>query len=316
MNSGSSPDPPLVTIGVSCYNAETSIGRAITSAAGQNWPNVEIIVVDDGSSDRSWDIIENAAKGDIRIRAIQHRENRGYAGVLNTIIGASNGEYIAIFDDDDESKRDRISKQWSRLTDYVRTHDTGMVFCYSNREVVGPDNVRTTTAYAIGRKPSEPSGDSVADFLLWHNESAENVWGQFGSCTLFASKHTLTALGPLDESFRRSAEWDLAIRHAFAGGHFIAVDEALITQYKTITGDKSGRIPLTYALKLRTKYKSYLKQKKVYLASIAIAHARFHYHCGRRFLSRFYMVLACLGSPSRVLRSELEKRKRRARRAV
>jgi glycosyltransferase involved in cell wall biosynthesis len=316
MNSGSPPDLPLVSIGVSCYNAEDSIGRAVASAVGQDWPNFEIVVVDDGSSDRSWEIIEDAAKQDTRIQIIRHPENRGYAGALNTIIENSSGEYIAIFDDDDDSEPDRISKQWRRLISYVTTHNTDMVFCYSNRDVVEIDHDRNTTVYAIGRKPVEPSGEAVADFLLWHHQRAENVWGQFGSCTLFVSKQTLTAAGPLDESFRRCAEWDLAIRHAFTGGHFIAVDESLITQHKTITGDKSGRIPLIYALKLRKKYKSYLKKKKVYLASIAIAHARFHYSNRRQFLSRFYLALACLSSPKTVLPSELANRKRSRRSAA
>jgi glycosyltransferase involved in cell wall biosynthesis len=302
---------PLVTIGITCFNAENTIGQAIECAAAQDWPRLEIIVVDDGSSDRSLEIVREMAETDRRIRAIQHDQNRGYAGALNTVINEAAGEYIAIFDDDDFSVPDRISKQEKRLIEYVREHNTNLVFCYSNRDVVEQDGSFSAPTMAIGRKPVEPSGDAVADFLLWHREDPDHVWGQFGSCTLFASKRTLIEVGPLDEEFRRSAEWDLAIRLALMGGHFVAVDEPLITQFKTSTVDKSGMIPLVYSLKLREKYKDYLKSKEVYLASIAIAHARFQYFRGRSALSRIYVALACICSPRSVLPNELAKRRRR-----
>ncbi len=312
MSENSPYHEPSITIGITCHNAEDTIGRAIESALNQYWSHLEIIVVDDGSTDRSWEIIEKFAERDPRVVHMRHEANRGYAGALNTIVDASTGEYIAIFDDDDVSEPDRVSKQWKRLTDYAAAHGTDLVFCYSNRSVVQHDGDRTTLLHAIGRKPAEPCGKIVADFLLWHYEDSVHTWGQFGSCTLLASKRTLQKVGPLDEDFRRSAEWDLAIRLAFMGGHFIAVDEPLITQYKTKSADKGGTVPLTYGLKLRKKYKSYLKMKRVYLASIAIAYARFYYAMNKSTLSRFYLFLACLCSPSVVLSNEWDKRKRRS----
>jgi len=304
---------PLVTIGITCYNAEDTIGRAIESARAQDWPHLEIIVVDDGSTDRSQEIIAGFEEKDSRITFVRHDVNRSYSAALNTIIDVAKGEYVAVFDDDDVSVPDRISKQWSKLTGYAKARDTELIFCYSNRNVVDYNSDRSTPVYAIGRVPLEPSGEAVADFLLWHYEDPEYVWGQFGSCTLFASKRSFAEVGPFDEAFQRSAEWDLAIRLAFLGGHFIAVDEPLITQYKTSTADKSGTIPLTYALKLREKYKAYLKNKKVYLASVAIAHARFYYANRKPTLSRIYLALACICSPLAVLPSELAKWKRRSR---
>lgn len=302
---------PLITIGVTCYNAEDTIARAIEGARAQNWPNLEIIVVDDGSTDRSSEIIAECGAREPRIKCIRHEGNRGYASALNTIIESSNGEYIAVFDDDDESVPDRVPKQWARLTKYADAQDTNRIFCYCNRAVIEPGGERSAPVYAIGRQPVEPSGEAVADFILWHYEDPACSWGQFGSCTLFANKKTLVDVGPLDESFRRSAEWDLAIRLAFMGGHFIAVNEPLITQYKTKSADKGGTLPLAYALKLREKYKEYLKKKRVYSASVAIAHARFYYATGRSLLTRLYMALAYICAPSTVLPNELAKRKRR-----
>jgi len=316
MAGSSHRDIPLITIGITCFNAQDTIGRAIDGARAQDWPRLEIIMVDDGSKDRSREIMRAFADEDSRIRLISHDTNRGYAGALNTIIDAAQGEYLAVFDDDDESVIDRVSKQWSRLKDYEKTTGQDLIFCYSNRNVVESKDGSAATMYAIGRKAVEPSGDAIADFLLWHHEDPRFEWGQFGSCTLFASRETLSRVGPLDEAFMRCAEWDLAIRLAFLGGHFIAVDEPLITQYKTRTEDKSGAIPLKYALQLREKYKSYLKKKRVYMASVAIAHARFYYATRKYLLSRIYMALACVCSPSAVLPNELAKRRRRMRTAV
>jgi glycosyltransferase involved in cell wall biosynthesis len=85
--------------------------------------------------------------------------NLGYASALNMIIKASRGDFLAIFDDDDESRQDRLTKQWRRITDYERLHGAELVLCYANREVVPvgqttPDEV----AMAIGREPPEPRG--------------------------------------------------------------------------------------------------------------------------------------------------------------
>ena len=241
IDSSPSQDSPLVTIGITCFNAEDTIARAIRGAQVQDWENLEIVVADDGSSDDSVSLVEELAKGDPRIRVLCHEINKGYAGALNTMIDAAEGRFVTIFDDDDVSRPDRVPKQWRRLAQYESAVGAENVFCYSNRDVV-KEGVEGTAAHvrAIGRTPAEPRGASVADFLLWHFEDPAFTWGQFGSCTLFVRKRTLTDIGGFDQDFRRGAEWDIAIRSALAGAHFIAVDESLITQKKTQTADKSG----------------------------------------------------------------------------
>jgi glycosyltransferase involved in cell wall biosynthesis len=305
-------ESPLITVGITCYNAERTVGRAIESAQRQDWPKLEIVIVDDGSSDDSVTIINRYAAHDGRIRLLRHDGNKGYAAALNTVLQNAKGEFVAVFDDDDVSVPQRISKQWRRLTVYEDKSDAKCVFCYANRDVVGagPEN-GAGFVNAIGRSAVEPSGAAVADFILWHREEPACTWGQFGSCTLFARKEALVGTGGFDERFRRSSEWDLAVRAALSGAHFIAVDEALITQYITPTEDKGGDVPLEYALKLRRKHREYLKRHRVYLASHVIARARFHYAKNRRWASRTYLAVACMLSPFKVLPSELGKWRRR-----
>ncbi len=309
MNTGNPifTNPPLVTIGVTCFNAADTIGRAIDSALGQDWPRTEIIVIDDASTDDSAAVIKGIAGGKTNIRFIQHESNRGYAGALNTIMIEATGDYVAFFDDDDESLPYRVSRQITRLVDYCEANRTDRALCYANRKVVLQESgiEHTGLVNAIGRKPPEPRGSAVADFLLWHRQKPGFVWGQFGSCTLLAGKKTIEEAGLFDESFRRGAEWDFAIRMALSGGHFISVDKQLVTQFITRSADKAGFRPLQSTLQLREKHKEYLKSQRVYRASIAMARARFYYAKRNKFLSRFYLALACIFSPFKVLPSEI-----------
>jgi glycosyltransferase involved in cell wall biosynthesis len=237
---------------------------------------------------------------------IRHEVNEGYPVALNTIINSSRGEFIAIFDDDDESRPDRLTKQWHRITSYERNSGAELVLCYANRNVVRvgdtkPDHV----ALAMGRQAPEPSGSIVANYLFGHSADSHHVWGMLGSCTMMARRRTFIALGDFDMSFRRFAELDLAVRAALRGAHFIAVNEPLVIQYKTAGADKSGKLPLEYAIRLRRKHRDYLKNEAAYLASLAMAHAWFHGNAGHRWRQYIFLALAYCLLPSSILAAKL-----------
>lgn len=298
---GSGLQSQLITIGVTCYNASDTIRRAVESALCQSWQNKEIVVVDDCSTDASWDVLQELSLNYPEIRIFRHSVNRGFPGALNTIISVAQGEFIALFDDDDQCHHDRIIKQFERLTTYESRQGAAIVLCYTNRNVIlaGGDRV-DHVARAIGREPPEPTGPMVADYLFGHLVDSTHCWGMLGSCTLMVRRSVLNNLNGFDEDFRRCAEWDLAIRAALEGAHFIAVNEPLITQYQTKTSDKAGKKPLTYALKLRYKHAHYLRQHGVYWGAIAIAHSRFAEALGRHWKSQFYRALALAVFPWRV----------------
>ena len=98
---------PKVTIGITSYNAEKTIIRAINSALNQTWSNKEIIIVDDGSIDSSKTLIKKAIKGK-QINFLNHSENKGASFSRNQIIKNSNSELICFMDDDDYSDPQRI----------------------------------------------------------------------------------------------------------------------------------------------------------------------------------------------------------------
>jgi glycosyltransferase involved in cell wall biosynthesis len=289
---------PAVTVGITCFNAEDTIARAVESALAQEWENLEVIVVDDCSKDGSWAVLCELAASQPQLKTIRHEANKGYPSALNTILEHASGKFVAIFDDDDDHVPDRISAQVERIVEYEQTHGAKLVFCYSNRSVVRREqSAASHIARAIGRSAPEPNGLAVADFILGIDAAPGMVWGRFGSCTLMARREVFAAVGPFDPKFRRCAEWDMAIRAAHLGAHFIAVDRPLITQYKTQGADKAGTTPLKYALLLRDKHKAYLDGKGLYHASRLIAHANFHGNKGRHWRSRAFRLLAFAIAP-------------------
>jgi glycosyltransferase involved in cell wall biosynthesis len=287
------PQFPLITIGITCFNAADTIARAVDSALKQDWPNKEIIVMDDASTDGSEAVYREMAKQHPQLRIVRGEVNQGVAAARNRLLAEAQGEFVAFFDDDDESRHDRLTTQWQRITDYESLHGAELVLCYSNRNVVTADETkRHYSVMAIGREAPEPSGPIVAKYVLGCLADSRHVWGKLGSCTLMARRHTLIAVGGFDASFRRCEEWDLAVRAALRGAHFIAVNEPLITQFNTSSDDKAGKIPLENGLKLRRKHRDYLTNENRYLASVVMTYAWFHANNRHHWRSRLFQGLA------------------------
>jgi glycosyltransferase involved in cell wall biosynthesis len=269
---------PVITVGITCYEAEDTILRAVKSALAQTWARREVIVVDDASTDRSAAIIEEIGRTHAEIDLIRQGENRGVAEARNTVLAHARGAFVAFFDDDDESAPDRLEQQHRRIVEYEQQHPGAPVLCYSNRLVVLPGEQEPTFERpGIGRVPPEPSGSIAADYVLGVlGDDSKHSWGMLGSGTLMARTEALLALGGFDGRFRRRAELDLAVRAAFAGAHFISVDAPLVTQHLTPTPDTAGDAQLRYRLLLVEKHRDYLKQKRCYAGAWCHMHARFH----------------------------------------
>jgi glycosyltransferase involved in cell wall biosynthesis len=303
--------PPLFTIAITCYNAEETIQRAVESALAQTWMAREIVIVDDGSTDRSATQLEELERAHDEIRLIPHGSNRGVAEARNTLLAHASGTFIAFFDDDDESVPDRLEQQYRRLSDYESGHPGATVLCYSNRAVVRAGERRPASQpVGIGRLPPAPSGPIVADYVLGlFRDDGRHSWGMLGSGTLMARREAFRALGGFDERFRRCAELDLGVRAALNGAHFISVDAPLVTQYLTPAADKAGNAELQYRLLLVKKHRGYLKEKRCYAGAWCNMHAWFYYS-GRRWSWRLWYLaaLACFPWPvswGRIKRSSL-----------
>jgi len=106
---------PLVSVFMKSFNHESFISEAIESVLNQDFEDLELIVVDDASTDKSRALIEDHANRDARIRMIFHEENSGITTVVNDGINAAEGKFIAQIDSDDVWVSDKIRKQLAVL---------------------------------------------------------------------------------------------------------------------------------------------------------------------------------------------------------
>lgn len=298
---------PLTTVAITCYNAEKTIVRAVESALAQSWPEREILVVDDGSTDGSVKALRELEQTHREVRVIRHASNRGVPEARNTLLAHARGTFIAFFDDDDASVPVRLEQQYRRIVEYESTHPGVTVLCYANRDVVEAGDLRPTSQrLGIGRLASAPSGSIVADYVLGVvKDDGRHCWGMLGSCTLMARTQALRDVGGFDRRFRRCAELDLAVRAAFEGWHFISVDAALVTQYLTATADKADGADLRYRLLLVNKHRRYLKEKRCYVGSWCYMHAWFY--CWRHWRWRLWYLAALACFPWRVSWARIER---------
>lgn len=101
---------PLISVVLPVYNGEQYLAEAIDSVLAQSYANFELIMIDDGSSDRSQHILREYERRDPRVRVIV-RENRGLATTLNDSIKVARGQWIARMDQDDIALQHRFRRQ-------------------------------------------------------------------------------------------------------------------------------------------------------------------------------------------------------------
>lgn len=149
----------LVSVIVPVYNNEKWIGRCLESIMFQSYKNIEIIVVDDGSTDESGKIVEDYSRNDNRIRIIL-QANHGVGYSRNVGMSVSEGEYIVFIDSDDFISRDYIERMMERMKD-----DIDLVICGYNEVRLDDNIVRITNTHVLNHTVcSELSGNIYRDF--------------------------------------------------------------------------------------------------------------------------------------------------------
>ena len=120
----------LISIIIPVYNVEMYLERCIESVVNQTYRNLQIILVDDGSTDTSGILCDNYADGDKRIRVI-HKDNGGLSDARNAGIDVATGKYIMFVDSDDWIRKDCVeilakaiqySKKKISVCEYLRTN--------------------------------------------------------------------------------------------------------------------------------------------------------------------------------------------------
>ena len=108
---------PLVSVLVPAYNAERHIAGTVTSALDQTYPDVEVIVVDDGSTDRTLEVLRPLEDRGVRVIA---QQNAGACAARNRALGEARGDYLQYLDADDLLSPDKIERQVGLLAESPR----------------------------------------------------------------------------------------------------------------------------------------------------------------------------------------------------
>ncbi|MGB8841025.1 MAG: glycosyltransferase family A protein [Aliidongia sp.] len=198
---------PLVSIVIPTYNRVATIARALDSVIGQSHRPLEIIVVDDGSTDETLAAIDHEACP-VPLTVISLGHNEGAAAARNHGITLARGDFVAFLDSDDEWQPDKIAKQLAALDTAGLEYGAS----YTGIASYAEDGALCAVSRAV-------AGGDLRQALLNHNLVGST------SCVL-ARRTLLQQIGGFDRSLAACQDWDLWLRLA---GHtrFVCVPEPL-----------------------------------------------------------------------------------------
>lgn len=268
---------PLVTAAITAYNAAETIGDALKSAFLQDWPRLEILIVDDCSTDDTVVVVEAFIRDyqapERPIRLIRMPQNGGVAHARNVLLNAAAGEFLAFFDDDDVSLPERISRQHARIAAAEEANGKDLLLCYTARRQVYSDG----KSYLEGTMGCEgniiPSGQAIVDRILI-GRTSPGILGSCATCSQMARLSVYRRLGGFDERLRRSEDTDLNIRCGLMGGGIAGVADALVVQKMTVGTEKSLVAELDAYTALHDKYRSLLEKMGWYEFSLSWGNIR------------------------------------------
>ncbi len=165
---------PLISVIVPVYNVEGYLDACVTSITTQSYSNLEIILIDDGSTDRSGDMCDSLALSDSRIRVL-HKSNGGLSDARNHGIDIATGSFIVFVDSDDTISPDAISTLYSLATE----HNADIAMATFNNHC--PHRGRIIPL----------SGLEAARLMLYQTNMDSSAWNKLYRINLF-SRHRFT----------------------------------------------------------------------------------------------------------------------------
>lgn len=267
----------LVSIVIPVFNAEKFVGKTISSVLEQTYKELEILIVDDGSPDRSIEICRQF--NDPRIRIIK-QANRGLAGARNTGIRHATGDYIALVDADDLWTKDKIEKHVNHLEENPHI---GISFSYSllideEDNPTGLKQIPTkfkdiTPAYILRRNPIGNGSSPVFRSKVFQDiEFVDNLHGE---------EETFY----FDESFKRAEDVECWLRIALETDWVCEGIPELLTLYRINAGGLSANALSQYEYLERIIDKYSKAYPEVLGDSVSLARAYFQRYISRRAVS-------------------------------
>ncbi len=233
---------PRVTVVMLVYNAASFLKEAVSSILGQTFTDFELLIIDDGSTDGSDEILKTFS--DSRIRYIKNSNNEGIVASRNKGIVLSRTEYIAMMDADDVSKKERLAKQVEYLDN---NKDVALI---ATRLILIDDNGKEK-----GIWPEDK--ENVSTENIKHSLPSINCIGQ---STVMIRKSSIEKYG-YNSAHWHSEDWGLWLTLLSEGFILGKLDEVLV-QYRVHSGSLTVRENKKGILQKIIKFKySYVKDR-------------------------------------------------------
>ncbi|MCD4731699.1 MAG: glycosyltransferase [Bacteroidales bacterium] len=236
---------PLVSVIIPVYNRKQFLTEAINSVLNQIYDNIEVIVVDDGSTEDLSEIM-NTFKGKIKVK--KHNRNLGLSATLNSGLRIARGEFVGILADDDLYTPDKIEKQIGAFkrnpeidvvyTEYQWLHPDGRINSHNNKKKSSLDLRRNTK-----------------------NLYYSLLQGNFiDAISPLVRRKCYDIVGGYDEWLKNLEDWDMWLRMTETGFNFYFLDEAHVSVRKH-SENKSKNPEKNMHQRLRVLYKTFKNKK-------------------------------------------------------
>jgi glycosyltransferase involved in cell wall biosynthesis len=287
--------PVVLTVGLPVFNGVGDLESAIRSVLWQTWRgSLEILVVDDGSTDETVALVQQLTCEYPCIRLVRHDKNHGRPFARNTILREARGEYLAWLDADDEWYPDKLQKQFDLLLKHEKD-DTRPTICLC------PFDWLWTKSQSRKHNLQDVRGDQLRGFL--NGRIGAYLWTMLGKTEHFR------AVGDFDEQLPRLQDMDFLIRYCARGGHLICTEpNQPLCVYHKDDSDRPGRV---IASSLRRIWEKHLPLYQQYGSSFVSGSRRKHYMLAARHaaknegasLAARYRLQAFIATPGLLLKA-------------
>lgn len=215
---------PTISVIMPTYNRANFLQRSIPSILNQTYSDFEFIIVDDGSTDHTEQVLLGFANKDKRIKIVKNEENKGLIYSRNKALDLAKGEYIAIMDSDDQAFPNRFEKSLKVFEENSDIHALSAV-TYDIRDKINPEVFLRWNDYHI-------IDNDVVVSLMFSN-IFPNPAAMFKAD--FVKEHKIR----YNENYKSAEDYDFWKQFVFAGGKLILIHEplTLIRRHSSNTDD-------------------------------------------------------------------------------
>jgi glycosyltransferase involved in cell wall biosynthesis len=261
---------------LTCYNAENTIALAIESILNQTIPLSKIFIIDDNSTDNSFQILEHYKKFNKQIQLIRNDLNVGQSVSRNLGVSQSQSDFIIFFDDDDISSPNRVEA-------HKLMFENGADISFVSSRIVysGTYSKLCINSKHLGKCEIE----EMAQLLLLGRPLESGLVLQIPACTSAVSRKAFDFIGGYDPDLRRLEDVDLALKFSLHGKTFGFSSDMLVSRFATFSSDKGSGLDMLFEVTI-------LERFAIYLTNIQFERALIHAKSRKLYFSRRFFALS------------------------